>query len=61
MTGDFASAGRLRWGWFLALALALLLLPLVADTHTATLLAIWALLLVAAYVDISKPEFGVSP
>ena len=43
MTGDFASAGQLRWGWFLALALALLLLPLVADTHTATLLAIWAL------------------
>ncbi|MEO7853480.1 MAG: branched-chain amino acid ABC transporter permease [Rubrivivax sp.] len=43
MTGDFSSAGRMRWGWFLALALALLLLPLVSDTNTATLLAIWAL------------------
>lgn len=43
MSADFASAGRIRWGWFIALALALLLLPLVADTNTATLLAIWSL------------------
>ena len=43
MTNDFPSAGRIRWGWFIAVALVLLLLPLVADTHTATLLAIWAL------------------
>jgi ABC-type branched-subunit amino acid transport system permease subunit len=43
MTGHFAAAGRMRWGWFLLLALALLLLPLVRDTHTPTLLAIWAL------------------
>lgn len=43
MTGEFASAGRMRWGWFIAVALLLLLLPLVTDTHTPTLLAIWAL------------------
>lgn len=43
MTNDFPSAGRIRWGWFIAVAIVLLLLPLVADTHTATLLAIWAL------------------
>ncbi len=42
-TGDFASAGRIRWGWFIAVALLLLLLPLVSNTHTATLLAIWSL------------------
>jgi urea transport system permease protein len=43
MTGEFQSAGKLRWGWFVAAALALALLPLVAETHTPTLLAIWAL------------------
>lgn len=43
MTNDFPSAGRIRWGWFIAVALVLLLLPLVADTQTPTLLAIWAL------------------
>lgn len=43
MTGDFASAGRTRWGWIIAAALVLLLLPLVTDTHTPTLLAIWSL------------------
>jgi len=43
MTGEFASAGRMRWGWFIALVLVLLLLPLVSDTHTPTLLAIWSL------------------
>jgi ABC-type branched-subunit amino acid transport system permease subunit len=43
MNTEFAAAGRMRWGWFLFLALLLLLLPLVTDTHTPTLLAIWAL------------------
>ena len=43
MTGHFSAAGRMRWGWFLLLALLLLLLPLVTNTHTPTLLAIWAL------------------
>ncbi len=43
MNGAFASAGRIRWGWFIAFALVLLLLPLVSETHTPTLLAIWAL------------------
>ena len=43
MTGDFPSAGRTRWGWFIFLALVLLLLPLVSETGTPTLLAIWAL------------------
>ena len=43
MNGPFVSAGRMRWGWFIAFALVLLLLPLVTDTHTPTLLAIWAL------------------
>ena len=33
----------MRWGWFIASAVVLLLLPLVTDTNTATLLAIWAL------------------
>ena len=44
MNDGFPSAGRIRWGWFIALALALLLLPLVSETSTPTLLAIWALL-----------------
>ncbi len=43
MNRDFASAGHLRWGWFILCALVLLLLPLVSDTSTATLLAIWSL------------------
>ena len=43
MTGGFASAGRMHWGWFIALALLLILLPLGSDTHTPTLLAIWSL------------------
>jgi branched-chain amino acid transport system permease protein len=43
MIGEFASAGRTRWGWFIALALVLLLLPLVSETNTPTLLAIWSL------------------
>lgn len=43
MTG-WRSIGRLRWGWFLAAAAGLVLLPLVFDTHTATILLVWALL-----------------
>lgn len=43
MIGEFASAGRTRWGWFIALTLVLLLLPLVSETNTPTLLAIWSL------------------
>jgi branched-chain amino acid transport system permease protein len=35
--------GRIRWGWFAVGALALLLLPAVFETHTPTLLLIWAL------------------
>jgi len=37
------STGRLHWGWFIAFAAVLLLLPLVIDTHTPTVLLIWAL------------------
>lgn len=43
MNSEFASAGRTRWGWFIFLALVLLLLPLVSETSTPTLLAIWSL------------------
>ena len=43
MTGDFPSAGRTHWGWIIFVALLLLLLPLVSETNTPTLLAIWAL------------------
>jgi ABC-type branched-subunit amino acid transport system permease subunit len=43
MTREFAAAGRMRWGWFIALAVLLVLLPLVSETHTPTLLAIWSL------------------
>ena len=37
------SAGGMRWGWFLLSAAVLILLPLVTDTHTPTLLLIYAL------------------
>jgi urea transport system permease protein len=38
------SIGRIRWGWFLAAAAILLLWPVFAeDTHTPTVLLIWAL------------------
>ncbi|HZP93413.1 MAG TPA: branched-chain amino acid ABC transporter permease [Burkholderiales bacterium] len=37
------SVGRMRWGWFLVAAAILALLPLAADTHTPTVLLIWAL------------------
>ena len=43
MNDEFASAGRTRWGGFIAFALVLLLLPLVSETSTPTLLGIWAL------------------
>ena len=35
--------GRIRWHWFAAFALLLAALPLVSETNTPTLLAIWAL------------------
>jgi urea transport system permease protein len=37
------SVGRMHWGWFLLCSAVLLLLPLVTDTHTPTLLLVWAL------------------
>jgi branched-chain amino acid transport system permease protein len=37
------SVGRMRWGWFLLSAALLILLPLVMDTHTPSLLLIYAL------------------
>lgn len=37
------SIGRMHWGWFIAAAAVLLLLPLGFDTHTASVLLIWAL------------------
>jgi ABC-type branched-subunit amino acid transport system permease subunit len=38
------SIGRIRWGWFLAAAAVLLLWPVFfPDTHTPTVLLIWAL------------------
>lgn len=40
---DFRSIGRVRWGWFIAVAVALALLPLVHETHTPSILLIWAL------------------
>ena len=46
MIGDaanFTSAGRTHWGWIIAIFILLLLLPAVFDTHTPTLLGIWAL------------------
>src|SRR5580704_4527515 len=43
MTGSGFGVGRIRWHWFAALAGALLLLPLMRETNTPTLLAIWAL------------------
>ena len=43
MITAWRSIGGVRWGWFLAFALVLLLWPLVYDTHTATVLLIWAL------------------
>jgi branched-chain amino acid transport system permease protein len=42
MTG-WRSTGRLHWGGFIGAAAVLLLLPLAVDTHTPTVLLIWAL------------------
>ena len=46
MIGDaanFSSAGRTHWGWIIAVTLLLVFLPAGFDTHTPTLLGIWAL------------------
>src|SRR5215468_11134082 len=43
MTGSGFGVGRIRWNWFAAFAALLMLLPLVSETNTPTLLAIWAL------------------
>ena len=43
MTGPSFGVGGIRWGWFVVGALALVLWPAVGQTHTATLLLIWAL------------------
>lgn len=37
------STGTVRWGWFLAATALLALYPLAFDTHTASVLLIWAL------------------
>jgi branched-chain amino acid transport system permease protein len=41
--GPTFGVGRIRWGWVAAGALVLLLLPAVIDSHTPSLLLIWAL------------------
>ena len=44
MIDDAPSAGRIRWGWFIAWVVLMAVLPLVfADTHTLSLMAITAL------------------
>ena len=46
MIGDaanFSSAGRTHWGWIITVTLLLVFLPAGFDTHTPTLLGIWAL------------------
>src|SRR5437868_1623427 len=43
MTGSGFGVGRIRWNWFAAFAAVLAVLPLVSETNTPTLLAIWAL------------------
>src|SRR6266496_4356162 len=42
ITSDFG-VGRIRWHWLAAFAVLLAALPLVSETSTPTLLAIWAL------------------
>ena len=37
------SIGKVNWGWFITAAAVLLLLPLVMETHTPSVLLIWAL------------------
>src|SRR6516165_8207300 len=43
MTGAAFGIGRIHWNWLGALAVLLAALPLVSETNTPTLLAIWAL------------------
>src|ERR1700761_1416301 len=43
MTGAAFGIGRIRWNWLAALAVLLAALPLVSETNTPTLLAVWAL------------------
>jgi ABC-type branched-subunit amino acid transport system permease subunit len=43
MTGAGFGIGRIRWNWLAVLAVVLAALPLVSETNTPTLLAIWAL------------------
>jgi branched-chain amino acid transport system permease protein len=43
MTGAAFGIGRIRWNWLVAAAVLLAALPLVYETYTPTLLAIWAL------------------
>jgi urea transport system permease protein len=43
MTGVAFGIWRIHWNWFAALAVVLAVLPLVSETNTPTLLAIWAL------------------
>ena len=43
MTGSGFGIGRIRWNWLAALVVLLAALPLVSETNTPTLLAIWAL------------------
>jgi urea transport system permease protein len=43
MTGAAFGIGRIHWNWLAALAVLLAALPLVSETNTPTLLAIWAL------------------
>src|SRR5262245_51801539 len=43
MTGAAFGIGRIHWNWLGALAVLLAALPLVSETNTPTLLAVWAL------------------
>jgi urea transport system permease protein len=43
MTGAAFGIGRIHWNWLAALAVLLAALPLVSETNTPTLLAVWAL------------------
>ena len=43
MTGSGFGIGRIRWNWLAVVAVLLAALPLVSETYTPTLLAIWAL------------------
>ena len=43
MTGAAFGIGRIHWNWLGALVVLLTALPLVSETNTPTLLAVWAL------------------